>query len=455
MKMKFVKSCLMLTVTGLLASSFAIAQEKAQTLDQLLDMVKKSQISESAEHKQREAEFARDKANQANLLAQAKATRQAEEARSVALEKKYQEQDILVAAKKVQLNERLGSMKELFGHLTSTAGDLRATLEGSIVSAQFPNRGEFLDTLIEKMNSNTQLPDIEEIERLWFEVQREMVEGGRVVKFTANVIKPSGEQSSQEVVRVGTYNLVSNGAYLTYSGGKIQELARQPSAHVATAAALQTATGGVVDFGVDPTGPAGGQLLTALIDTPTLVERWHQGGSVGYVITAVGVFGVLLGLYRILVLLGVSGKVRAQLKSDKPNLNNPLGRVLKVAEENKNVDTETLELKLEEAVLKERPSIESGLAVLKIIAAVAPLLGLLGTVTGMIETFQAITIFGAGDPKNMAGGISSALVTTVQGLVVAIPVVLIHTLVNGRAKAVIQVLDEQTTGIIAENSERK
>jgi biopolymer transport protein ExbB len=192
-----------------------------------------------------------------------------------------------------------------------------------------------------------------------------------------------------------------------------------------------------------------------LIDTPTFLERVDQGGEVGYVIVAVGFIGVFLGLWRMLVLFAMTSKVKAQLKSDKPNSNNPLGRVLKVAEENKNVDTETLELKLEEAVLKERPSIESGLAVLKIIAAVAPLLGLLGTVTGMIETFQAITIFGAGDPKNMAGGISAALVTTVQGLVVAIPVVLMHTLVNGRAKAVIQVLDEQTTGIIAENSERK
>ena len=455
MKMKFVKSCLMLAVAGLLSSTSAIAQEKAQTLDQLLDMVKKSQISESAEHKQREAEFARDKSNQANLLAQAKATRQAEEARSAALEKKYQEQDILVAAKKVQLNERLGSMKELFGHLTSTAGDLRATLGTSIVSAQYPNRGEFLDALIEKMNSNTRLPDIEEIERLWFEVQREMVETGRVVKFNSTVIKPNGEQTAQEVVRVGTYNLVSNGAYLTFDGSKIQELARQPADHLAGAQALQNATSGIVDFGVDPTGPAGGQLLTALIDTPTLVERWHQGGSVGYVITVVGIIGVLLGFFRILVLIAMNAKVKSQLKSDKANTNNPLGRVLKVAEENKNVDTETLELKLEEAVLKERPSIESGLAILKIIAAVAPLLGLLGTVVGMIETFQAITIFGAGDPKNMAGGISGALVTTVQGLVVAIPVVLLHTIVNGRAKAVVHILDEQTTGIIAENSERK
>jgi biopolymer transport protein ExbB len=455
MKMKFVKSCLMFAVAGLLSSTFAVAQEKAQTLDQLLEMVKKSQISESAEHKQREAEFARDKANQANLLAQAKATRQAEEARSTALEKKYQEQDILVAAKKVQLNERLGSMKELFGHLTSTAGDLRATLGTSIVSAQYPSRGEFLDTLIEKMNSNTRLPDIEEIERLWFEVQREMVETGRVVKFNATVIKPSGEQSPQEVVRVGTYNLVSNGAYLTFDGSKIQELPRQPEDHLAGAQALQNASSGFVDFGVDPTGPAGGQLLTALIDTPTFLERVDQGGTVGYVIVAVGFLGVFLGLWRMLVLFLMSGKVKAQLKTDKPNTNNPLGRVLKVAEENKNVDTETLELKLEEASLKERPGIESGLAILKIIAAIAPLLGLLGTVTGMIETFQAITIFGAGDPKNMAGGISAALVTTVQGLVVAIPVVLMHTLVNGRAKAIVQILDEQTTGIIAENSERK
>lgn len=454
MKMKFVKSCLMLAAAGVLSSSFAVAQEKAQSLDQLLDMVKKSQISETAEHKQREAEFTRDKANQANLLAQAKATRQAEDNRSAALEKKYQEQDILVAAKKVQLSERLGSMKELFGHLTSTAGDLRATLDTSIVSAQYANRGEFLDTLIEKMTSSTRLPDIEEIERLWYEVQREMVETGRVVKFNATVIKPSGEQAAQEVVRVGTYNLVSEGKYLTFDGVKIQELARQPAKFLSGAQTLQDGGSSVVAFGVDPTGPAGGQLLTALIDTPTLVERWHQGGSVGYVITAVGVIGMLLGLFRILILLAVSGKVKSQLKSAKANTNNPLGRVLKVAEENKSVDTETLELKLEEAVLKERPSIESGLSILKIIAAVAPLLGLLGTVTGMIETFQAITIFGAGDPKNMAGGISSALVTTVQGLIVAIPVVLMHTLVSGRAKAVVQVLDEQTTGIIAENSER-
>src|SRR5690606_5735242 len=203
------------------------------------------------------------------------------------------------------------------------------------------------------------------------------------------------------------------------------------------------------------TGPTGGSLLTALIDKETVGEQWHHGGTVGYVITAIGVFGVLLGIWRILVLSTISAKVNSQLKTAKANTNNPLGRVMKVAEDNPKVDNETLELKLEEAVLKERPAIESGLSVLKIIAAVAPLLGLLGTVVGMIATFQAITMFGAGDPKTMAGGISQALVTTVLGLVVAIPVVLIHTFVNGRAKRVVHILDEQATGIIAENAERK
>ncbi|MGM8226110.1 MotA/TolQ/ExbB proton channel family protein [Cellvibrio sp. ARAG 10.3] len=457
MKMKFVKSCMALVAAGLLSSSFALAQqsEKAATLDQLLDMVKKSQIAETAEHRQREAEFTRNKANQANLLAQAKATRQAEETRSERLEKVHSDQELQVTAKRTQFNERLGSMRELFGHLTSTAGDLRVATESSLVSAQYPNRGDFLEDLIDKMNSNTKLPTIAEIERLWYEVQREMVEGGRVSKFNGVVIKPNGDRAEQEIVRIGAWNLVSNGQYLSFDGSKIEELPRQPDGYSAGASKLQAANSGLTGVGIDPTGPTGGSLLAALINKESLREQWHHGGLVGYVITGVGVFGVLLGLWRILVLFGLSAKVNAQLKSSKPNTNNPLGRVLKVAEDNPKADNETLELKLEEAVLKERPAIESGLAILKIIAAVAPLLGLLGTVTGMIETFQSITIFGAGDPKNMASGISAALVTTVLGLVVAIPVVLMHTLVNGRAKRIVHVLEEQTAGIIAENAERK
>ncbi|AOS95940.1 Biopolymer transport protein ExbB [Microbulbifer aggregans] len=460
MKTTFAKRLVSMTaavVAAGLLNSTAVAQDEAKSLDQLLQMVRQSKIAESAEHKKREAEFRRQKANQQNLLNQAKQTRTAEEERSARLEAKYQEQEVMVQQKREQLDERMGSLKELFGHMTSTAGDLRANMESSIVSAQYPGRTEFLDTLIDKMNSQTKLPTIEEIERLWYEMQREIVESGKVVKFNGTVIKPDGEQVEQEVVRIGNFNLVSDGKYLEMTdANKMAELIRQPDGkYLSMASDLQNATSGFTAFGVDPTGPTGGSLLKALINSPGIVERWHQGGIVGYIITGVGVIAMLLAIWRLIVLSGVNSKVNAQLRSDSANTNNPLGRVLAVAEENKGVDGETLELKMEEAVLKERPAIESGLNLLKIIAMVAPLLGLLGTVTGMIITFQAITIFGAGDPKAMAGGISSALVTTVLGLCVAIPTVLMHTIVNGRAKRILHILEEQSAGIVAENAERK
>lgn len=461
MKMKFAKRCLVAIAAGLLSTSVAMAQEsdKAASLDELLNMVKDSRISETTEHRNREQQFTREKGNQANLLKKAQDTLVAEERRSERLEDTHTKQELDVDAKRKQFNERLGSLRELFGHLTSTAGDLRAGLSGSLISAQYPNRGEFLTELIDKMNSNTRLPRLEEIERLWYEQQRQMVESGRVVAFTGTVIKPNGENVEQEVIRIGSFNLVSEGKYLNYvpDGYKMEELIRQPDGkYLSAASKLQGASSGLIGVGLDPTGPTGGSLLGALINSPTWGERlWTQGGVVGYAIMIVGAFGLLIGLWRLVYLFSVNARVSSQLKSGKASTSNPLGRVLKAAEENANAETETLELKLEEAVLKERPAIESGLAMLKIIAAVAPLMGLLGTVTGMILTFQAITIFGAGDPKNMASGISSALITTVWGLIVAIPVVLIHTVVNGRAKRIIHVLEEQSAGIIAENAERK
>jgi biopolymer transport protein ExbB len=307
------------------------------------------------------------------------------------------------------------------------------------------------------MSGSDKLPSIEEIERVWYELNREMVESGKVVSFTAEVSRPNGDKDQLKVVRVGTFNVVSEeGKYLQYVAekGTLEELSRQPSGpYIGWAKSLSESTEGMHRFGVDPTGPTGGSFLAALINSPNLEERWHQGGYVGYAITAVGLFGFVLALWRLIVLTGVSSKVSSQLKSDKANDNNPLGRVLKVHEDNPSMDSETLELKLSEGILKETPRLESGLVLLKIIAAVAPLMGLLGTVVGMIITFQAITIFGAGDPKAMAGGISGALVTTVLGLLVAIPTVLLHTIVNGRAQRIIHILNEQTTGIIAEHTE--
>ncbi|KAA1189710.1 energy transducer TonB [Pseudohalioglobus sediminis] len=457
MSIKFVKVAAFAMAGALTFSAGSVLAQEAKSLDELLDFVKRGQVQEQKENRAREQRFAKDKANQAAELRKAEAERARQEQISTQLEDQFEENELLVVAKQQQLKEKLGTLAELFGHLTSTAGDLSTNLENSLTSAQYPGREAFLQELIAKMSGSDTLPSIEEIERVWYELNREMVESGKVVSFSAEVAKPNGDKGEQKVVRVGTFNIVSEeGKYLQYvpEKGSLEELARQPSGpYIGWARGLANASDGMHKFGVDPTGPTGGSFLAALINSPNLEERWHQGGYIGYAITAVGAFAFLLALVRLGYLASVSSKVSKQLKSDKANENNPLGRVLKIHEDNPTMDPETLELKLSEGILKETPKLEAGLTLLKIISAVAPLMGLLGTVTGMIITFQAITIFGAGDPKAMAGGISGALVTTVLGLLVAIPTVLLHTIVNGRAQRIIHVLNEQTTGIIAEHTE--
>ena len=163
---------------------------------------------------------------------------------------------------------------------------------------------------------------------------------------------------------------------------------------------------------------------------------------------------LLISLERFFSLLIMGGKIRRQLKDDVARDDNPLGRVMKVKDQFPDVAHDTLELKLSEAILREMPKVTRNLTLIKIISVVAPLLGLLGTVTGMINTFQAITLFGTGDPKLMAGGISQALVTTVLGLVVAIPTVFLYTLLNTRAKNILLTIQEQSAGIIAQRSEK-
>jgi len=275
MKMRLFKRGLAIVAAGLLSVSTVQAADEAASLDELLKLIKSAKISESKENRAREAEFNRDKANQANLVKKAEGTKAAEERRSVELEKKFAANELEVGKLQEQLQKRLGSLKELFGHLTSTAGDARATLSQSYVSAQIPGRTDFLDEMIGKMSGNTKLPTLEEIERLWYEVNREMVEGGRVVKFPATVVKVDGEQVQQDVVRVGLFNLVSDGAYLEYNpkNGMLSELARQPGGEFTGAAAdLQAATDGLTKTGIDPTGPSGGSFLSALINSPSIAR---------------------------------------------------------------------------------------------------------------------------------------------------------------------------------------
>lgn len=430
------------------------------TIQGLLQLVEQGRTSEQNVNTQREAEFLVNKNQQAAKLAAEKRELARQERIADQLEAEYKKNDAILVVKEAAYKKELGSLVELFGHLQSSAGEASSLFADSLTSAQYGREREtFLNDLSAKMSSATELPTIRELEGLWYELQREMVAGSEVVSFNTNVINLDGESENCIVTRVGLYNAICDGKYLEYIGSKGQYafLGKQPEGrYVSSAKKLSNADpGDVVKFGVDPTGPVGGSLLANLIQNPSLMERVNQGREVGYIIIIVGLFGIGVALWKLFTLYNMGVAVKKQAKSGSHDQNNPLGRVLAVGEQHMGKDIETLELKLAEAIMAERPAIERGIPVVKIISVVAPLAGLLGTVTGMIVTFQQITLFGTGDPKIMAGGISQALVTTVLGLVVAIPTTLLHSFANSSARGIINVLEEQSTGIVAEHSDSK
>ncbi|TGE84856.1 energy transducer TonB [Pseudoalteromonas sp. KS88] len=448
---KMTKMAALVTGLGFAASSMAA---EPMDLDVLLKTLEQGKSAQSAQNQQREQEFKSRQNEQVQMLQDTQAKRNQMLAQSERLETQFEENEVKLANLTDTLSNRMGSLKELFGVLQQVAGDSSNKFMTSVVSAQIQDRSKFMDELAVKMGSTSNLASIEDIEQVWYELQREMTEQGKVSRFTTDVIVEGGAKAQQEVVRVGAFNLISNGKYLEYNAATntISQLTRQPvSRFTATAEDLQSADSGVVQFALDPTG---GSILGLLVQAPDTEERVHQGGTVGYVILGVGVIALLIAIERFLSLMLIGGKVRRQLKDNVARDDNPLGRVMKVKDQYPDVAHDTLELKLSEAILREMPKITRNLTLIKIISVVAPLLGLLGTVTGMINTFQAITLFGTGDPKLMAGGISQALVTTVLGLVVAIPTVFLYTLLNTRAKNILLIIQEQSAGIIAERSEK-
>jgi biopolymer transport protein ExbB len=436
-------------VSSLPATAQADPSAQPKSLDELLERVRRATILESEESSRREREFRSTKAEQERLLTDALVLRAAEEQRSAELELAFEGNEKEIPEVEATLQSRMGTLGELFGVVRQVAGDTRAQLESSLVSAQFPDRTEFLGELAQTRD----MPTVEEMDRLWFLLQQEMTESGKVVRFPATVIAVGGGESIEPVVRVGPFNAVADGRYLQYlpESGKLAELGRQPRRRdLSTVRDLESAKDGLVGFSIDPSR---GSLLSLLIQTPSQEERVQQGGAIGYVIIGLGLLGLVVAAYRLVELSIVGRRIRAQVGASTANPDNPLGRILAVYENHRKVDAETLELKLDEVIIKEGPALERGTSILRVISVVSPLLGLLGTITGMIATFQAITLFGTGDPKLMASGISEALVTTMLGLLVAIPITLLHSFVSGRSQSLLQVLDEQSAGLIALRAE--
>ncbi len=453
MKGLTMKKILVLLFVALFISTTTHA---ALSLPELVRAIKKSATESSAENRKRIAAFKSNRDKQQQLLTKAVATLKALDAETNALKLEYDENEKKLADLETTKNERAGNLGEMQGTVKILSGDLRSRIENSMTSAQFPDRAAFL----RKLAAKKELPTIADLKKLWYEITFEIAEQAKVVKFSSPVLNAEGDiEKNVPVVRLGVFNAYDmEGNFLTWDPegltdrGSFYRLPKQPKGKYKEM---------VSDFVNAPAGQKAyapidytkGTILQMVVLTPDLKEKIKQGGVVGYVIIGLGLFGLLLALLKFLSLSVTGGQIKSQLKKKAPG-NNALGRIMRVYTDNPDADIETMELKMDEAILRETAPLESGLSFIKVMYVIAPLLGLLGTVVGMIATFQMITMSGTGDPKSMAGGISQALVTTVLGLVVAIPLTILHSVLQSMARKQTQILEEQSAGIIARIAER-
>lgn len=425
--------------------------QNAASLNELLQMVKQQRAQQQQKHRQREQRFLAEKNKQQRLLDQAKKQQQASLSAAAPLLEKTQANQKKIDELTSKLQQQTEDLGDLQASFRQFAGDFSASLQQSLITMEHPGRSAQLSRLA-GMNA---VPSIDDLETLWLLVQEEMTASASVNRFDAEVITRDGAVARQNVLRVGGFTAFSSNQFLRYvpETQELLLLGRQPpSRYVRSANEFVASQQAVAPMVIDPTR---GSLLSVISYAPDIRERIEQAGTIGIIIIGLGLLGLLITLWRGVYLSVVAIKLRSQLKDiANPRGNNPLGRILKRASEFETDLEENIQFKLDELVLAELPRLERGQGFIKLLAAVAPLLGLLGTVTGMILTFQSISLFGNGDPKLMAGGISQALMTTVLGLVVAIPLLFGHNIVASLSRNLVQKLDEQSAGVLARVMEK-
>jgi len=415
-------------------------------LDLLVESVKTTASIRAKEDRARLNKFLSDKNKQQSLLDNMKYKLTLEERRSERLTKEYEDNDAQLSDLEEQLTLKLGSFGELFGIVRQTAGESKGQFALSLTNIEFPERIEFLGDLAERKSLD--LPTTEELERLWYEILNELNQSGKVKSYNADILTKSGELVNQDVLRIGVFNSVSNGNYLNLvtEQNLLEYLPKQPERSIRRSAKKLQNSDDYREVFIDPTR---GSLLTKLIDRDTWLERINAGGFVGYVIIIILILGLAMGALRFKFLNEESKSINKELETNKFADDSILGKLNSIYSKYSGDNPEDLESQLEDILAKATPPLEKNLSVIKLLAAVAPLLGLLGTVIGMIETFQAITLFGTGDPKLMAGGISQALVTTMLGLIAAVPLLFVHNILDSRSRAISQIYEEQAIGLLA------
>jgi len=432
---------------------------QAQDLQAVLTQARSAREAEVALYKKRAEEYNKmSDAEKQRAMAQARESRAAIQQQVDAKNRRYSDNDLELSKLNTQLRDlgRKTQMSEIFGSARQVAADTATKLKQSLVSAQYSsdNRVQFLTDL----SASDKVLNAAQLERLWFEIQREMTADGEVVTYKGNITQASGAPLTTDVTRIGPFTAVADGKFLSYvpNLSQLTMLRRQPDALLSEAKDLQSASSGYVTTVVDSTR---GVLINMVVERPTFVERVTHGEvGINFTILAVGAAGAIPFIFQLLYLLMARMGVSAQMRNlSQPKKDNALGRVLLAFKSGSSIDegAEIAELRISEAVMREVPKLERFQPLLRLVVAAGPLLGLIGTVVGMILTFQSITETGSSDPKLMANGIGTAMIATLLGLGIAVPMLFANALLSSLSRSIVQILDEQSTGILAENIEKR
>ena len=449
-----------LVAAGLIAGAPA-ASAQVTSIDTLLGQVRQDAAARQAENQQRVAEFRQRANQQESLLAQAQGELNQLQARANQIQSQFDANDQQIAALRTELQSAQGEFGDVFGAARRFSGEFKAMLDSSLITSQYPNR---TDVLAEVAESEA-LPSSDQLNAIFATMLQEMRAQREVATYQAQVANLN-DGAAQSVTRVGPFTAFTtdNAQFLDYQEPDANAdgayypltlLPRQPTDGAVRDAASRVTSANAGQVVYAPIDPTRGSLLQSFERVPDWRERISYGKTIGYIIIGLLILGVLFGLFNIFRLLGISASVRGQTRKAQAAKGNPLGRIMMAYEENRDRDMEAVELKMDEAILRESPKLEFGLNFLKLGAAIAPLLGLLGTVTGMIQTFQAMMIYGTGDPQLMAGGISEALTTTMLGLIAAIPLLILHSFSASIARGIQNTLEEQSAGIVARHVEAR
>ena len=426
-------------LTFLIFTSFFInAQDTQEEVDPNIERVEKIQdlinrVEENREElskidAQRIDNFIKKVADRRFLLSKAQKQLSDEEARNQRLEDLFESNELKLAELETELNIKLGVLGELFGVARQMAGELQADSESAYNFSEHPNRTDALNEI-----GKIKVHNLKNLEDLWVLHLNEINSSGEIKEIKANVINSDGDIEEDSLVRYGPFNMVKNRSFVKtdIANNAYSVLQKQPDRSLRRQFRSHYRSDG---YAVAPIDPTRGFLLSLYLDKPSTFERIAQGKLIGFIIVIIGLSGLIFAAYRYYTLYIYSKTISSNENSDVFN------KIQSISDNAKDVDT--FERECDEVLLTVNGNLSWGVNWIKFLAAVAPLLGLLGTVIGMIETFQAITVFGTGDPKQMAGGISQALVTTMLGLIFAAPLLAMYTLLSEKVSEILQEIEE-------------